>query len=239
MRPLVAVTGRHLEPGRVTGWTGAGLAIPRAYTDALTRAGAQPVGLPPTRLDDAIEYMQPFHGLVLTGGADVDPSLYGETPHERTYGVDPELDEFEIALARAAIESAIPVLAICRGAQVLNVALGGSLEQHVPDRLDSLSHSEPGTGAGGGADHDVIVLPDTRLAAALGTDHATVRSQHHQAVDRLAEGAIACAWAPDGLLEAYELEEGWVVAVQWHPETTAGDDPIQQNLFDRFVKESS
>jgi putative glutamine amidotransferase len=237
-RPLVAVTGRHLKPGRVSSWVTGAVALPRGYTDALERAGAQPVVLPPTGLeddDDGAGVLAPFAGLVLSGGADVDPSRYGQDPHSSVYGIDEVADRFEFALVDTAIDRGIPVLAICRGHQLLNVALEGTLDQHITDR-GLLVHGDPASGPGGGSEHAVSIEPGTTLATALGTTRCTVRSHHHQAVDELAPKAVATAWSDDGVIEGFELAGGWVVAVQWHPEATAGEDPIQQRLFDAFVR---
>ena len=238
-KPLIAVTGRHLKPGRISSWVAGALALPRGYTDALDRAGARPLVLPPplTPDDNAGAALEPFAGLVLTGGADVDPARYGHEPHPAAYGVDPALDAFEIALIDTALDAELPILAICRGHQVLNVALGGTLDQHITDRPGLLVHGDPAHGPGGGVDHDVTVDANTRLAGALGVTRCSVRSHHHQAVSELAPKATATAWADDGVLEGFELPHGWVVAVQWHPEATAADDPIQQRLFDAFVAE--
>ena len=234
------MTGRHLEPGRVPSWTAGALALPRGYTDALDRAGAWPVLLAPPlhEPEHAAEVLAlaPFTGLVLTGGADVDPARYGQEPHPSVYGTDVSLDAFEVALVDQALARDIPVLAICRGHQVLNVALGGTLDQHIGDRPSAVNHGDP-AGGPGGADHEVTIEPGTRLADALGVSRCSVRSHHHQAVGDLAPKAIATASADDGVVEAFELSEGWVVAVQWHPEVTAGDDPTQQRLFDAFVAE--
>lgn len=242
-RPLVAVTGRHLPPGRVSRWVAGAVALPRGYTDALERAGALPVVLPPTGLtddgagdSDAATVMAPFAGLVLSGGADIDPKRYGEDPHPSVYGIDHVADAFEFALVDAAMDRGIPILAICRGHQLLNVALGGTLDQHITDRPGFLVHGDPGSGPGGGVDHEVSIEPGTTLADALGTTTCTARSHHHQAVDELASKAVATAWSNDGVLEGYELTDGWVVSVQWHPEATATEDPVQQRLFDAFVR---
>jgi gamma-glutamyl-gamma-aminobutyrate hydrolase PuuD len=236
-RPLIAVTGRHLRPGRINLWTAGGVALPRGYTDALERAGANPVLVPPAAIDerDALDRIEPFAGLVLTGGGDIAPARYGQDPHPSVYGVDDELDRFEIAMTEAALEAERPILAICRGHQLLNIVLGGDLDQHINDREGVIAHGLAGSGPGGGIDHEVTITAGTRLAEALGTTRATVRSHHHQAVSTLADKAIATAWADDGILEGFELPDAWVVSVQWHPETTAGDDPVQQNLFDAFV----
>ena len=236
-RPLVAVTGRHLKPGRISSWTAGALALPRGYTDALDRAGAYPVVLPPplSDPDDAAEVLEPFAGLVLAGGADVDPARYGQDAHPSVYGMDPSLDAFEVALVDAAIAADLPVLAICRGHQLLNVALGGTLDQHITDRPGLVEHGDPAHGPGGGVDHDVTIEAGTRLAEALGATRCSVRSHHHQAVADLAPKAVATAWSDDGVNEGFELPEGWIVSVQWHPEATAADDVIQQRLFNAFV----
>jgi putative glutamine amidotransferase len=116
------------------------------------------------------------------------------------------------------------------------VALGGTLDQHITDRDGLLVHGDPASGPGSGSDHQVSIEPGTTLAAALGTTRCIVRSHHHQAVDELAPKAMTTAWSDDGVVEGFELADGWVVAVQWHPEATAGEDPIQQQLFDAFVR---
>jgi putative glutamine amidotransferase len=236
-RPLVAVAGRHLKPGRISSWKAGALALPRGYTDALERAGALPVVLPPPigDPDEAAAVLEPFDGLVLAGGADVDPTRYGQDPHPSLYGADASLDAFEVALVDAALDANLAVLAICRGHQLLNVALGGTLDQHITDRPGLLVHGDPASGPGGGVDHDVTIEPGTRLAEALGVTRCSVRSHHHQAVADLAPKAVATAWSTDGVNEGFELPDGWVVAVQWHPEATASDDAIQQQLFNAFV----
>jgi putative glutamine amidotransferase len=235
-KPLVAVTGRHLRPGRISSWTAGALALPRGYTDALDRAGARALVVPPAGPpEDVGAVLEPFAGLVLTGGADVDPARYGQDPHPSSYGVDAALDAFEIALVDTALANDLPILAICRGHQLLNVAMGGTLDQHITDRPGLLVHGDPAHGPGGGVDHDVEIEPGTRLAEALGVTRCSVRSHHHQAVADLAPKAKATAWSSDGINEGFELQDGWVVAVQWHPEVTAGDDPVQQRLFNAFV----
>src|SRR5207249_5867335 len=126
----------------------------------------------------------------------------------------------------AALAADLPMLAICRGHQLLNVALGGSLDQHITDRPGLELHGDPAAGSGGGVDHEVSVTPGTRLADALDANRCSVRSHHHQAIAELAPKAVATAWSDDGIVEGYELPDGWVVSVQWHPEATAADDPV-------------
>jgi putative glutamine amidotransferase len=233
--PLVAVTGRTLPASRIERGNNDVVSSPRGYTDALERAGACGAVLPPVPLtaEQADAWLAPFDGLLLTGGADVNPELYGQEPRPETYGVDAVLDTFELALARSALDRGVPVLAICRGMQVLNVALGGTLDQHITGRPGLVVHGHPNGGPA--VLHEVGVEPGSLLGKALGADRATCMSHHHQAVDRLAEGATPVAWSDDGLVEGFELDGGWVVAVQWHPEETADRDPVQQALFDAFV----
>jgi putative glutamine amidotransferase len=211
------------------------VAVPKPYTDALERAGACGAVLPPVPItaEQAAAWLSPFDGLVLTGGADVNPQLYGQEPQAEVYGIDAVLDRFEVELSKAALELGIPLLAICRGMQVLNVALGGTLDQHITGRPDYVAHGQPNGGAG--ALHEVSVEPGSKLAKALGAERVTGMSHHHQAVDRLADGVVPVAWTDDGVVEGFEMEDCWVVAVQWHPEETADSDPNQQSLFDAFV----
>lgn len=235
-RPLVAVPAYRLRPGRVSGWQDSAAAVPQAYLEAFHRAGVRPAILAPPELASAAEVLEPFAGLALLGGGDVDPALYGEQRRAEVYGVDLERDQLELSLARHAVAEGLPVLAICRGLQVLNVALGGSLHQHLPS-LGVRGHGEPEAG-GESAVHDILVEPETRLADALGGAGVLSGcvSIHHQAADRLAPGLIAVGGSLGGEIEALESrrDDGWVLAVQWHPERTASTDPHQQAIFDAF-----
>ena len=235
--PLVAVTGRPIPAGRIKGWARDAVGIQRAYLDAVRRSGAAPATIDPIALDSSAAgaLVAAFDAVVLTGGPDVDPSIYGEERHETVYGVDPVADGFEIAICRAAIESGVPLLAICRGIQVVNVALGGSLIQHLPSVPGLEMHGAPGV-AGREMVHDVRVEPDSLLASVLGTTTACCSCHHHQAVARLGEGVRVTAEAADGVVEGIEVEGAWVLAVQWHPEDTAGTDPVQQHLFDALAE---
>ena len=230
-RPLIAVTSRPVPPARIEGAREQVLACSRAYIDALQRAGGlEAVQLAvPISDDEAVERLARFDGLVLIGGADVDPARYGAEPHPETSGAVGDSDAFETALARAAVILGTPTLAICRGHQVLNVALGGTLVQHLPDRADVIEHRR-------GVLHDVQVDPGSRLADAIGTSRPSCYSWHHQAVDRLGPGLRVTARADDGVVEAIEHEGGaWIVGLQWHPEDTAATDPVQQRIFDAFI----
>lgn len=233
--PLIAVAGKPLRVGNVRGWREPGVGVPAAYIHALHRAGGQEAVLLPVELapDQAARRLHRFDALLLIGGGDVDPARYGEQPHSSVYGVEPERDGFEIALARAAVERKIPTLAICRGSQVLNVALGGTLTQHLEDEALP-GHGDPRTE--GPFRHPVRLQRGSRVADAMGVERADCASHHHQGLAKLGDGLAATGWADDGVVEAVEHEDGWVVGVQWHPEETSGQDPVQQALFDGLVR---
>jgi putative glutamine amidotransferase len=239
MRPLIAVTGVPIVAGGVLGWRQSAVACTTAYLDAVARAHGDPVIVPPVLLDDetAPARLSRFDGLLLVGGGDIDPALYGREREPEVAHVNPTRDEFEIPLIRAAIERAVPTLCICRGIQVLNVALGGTLHQHISERKDLSAHrTEDATD---GVIHEVRVQPGSKVMKAMGAERVHTFSHHHQAVDDLGAGLIPVGWAEDGLLEAAELESGWVIGVQWHAEATAATDPTQQGLFDALVREAS
>ncbi len=236
LRPLVLVTGRRLALGRVDRWLEPAIASPSYYVEAISRAGGVGPVFGPEPIDAvaASAMIGRFDGLLLTGGVDVDPGRYGEKRAPQTYGCDDLLDEFEICLVQAAIASGRPVLAICRGVQVLNVAFGGTLDQHITDRPGVTFHGLPN--GGGGIDVGMDVVAGSRLAEALGAAAATGRCHHHQAVDRVGDDLVISARATDGIIEALERAgDPWVVGVQWHPEDSADQDAQQQALFDRFV----
>jgi putative glutamine amidotransferase len=237
-RPVIGVSGRRFAEGK-TFKREAAVAIQAAYTDSVTRAGGIAVMLPPSGIDaeEAAVRMGALDGLVLTGGPDVDPTRYGQERHALTYGVDDAQDAFDLAMLRASIDQAKPVLAICRGLQVVNVAFGGTLHQHVPD-LDGIgSHGIPD--GGGGTDNRFKIRDGTLLAGVVGADSMSGRCHHHQAVDRVGAGLVVSARTEDGTVEGLELgdDEGgpWLVAVQWHPEETAELDADDQRLFDHLV----
>jgi putative glutamine amidotransferase len=232
--PLVALTTYHLGPGQVRDWDGA-YALPASYVDVVHRAGARTALLPPGQPSEAEELLAPFDGLLLAGGGDLEPSRYGAAAHPTQAGVDPDRDELELELARAAVRLGLPVLGICRGMQLLSVAHGGTLVQHLPDLPGLAEHRN----ATKDARHRLRVDPGSRLALALGHVEGEVRSDHHQALDRLGEGFRAVAWSPDGLVEAIERDQGWTVGVLWHPESTAHADPAQQALLRAFVAEAA
>ena len=236
MRPLIALSSRFTETA--DSWRVAATALGVTYQTAIVRAGGQPVAVPPLfgdaeALDVALDLVARVDGVCIPGGPDVDPHRYGATTvHPKTYGVRAEHDELDLALARAAVALDKPVLAICRGHQVLNVALGGTLRQHIADDV--------GTSA---ADahfrhhHDIELVAGSKAAIAMGALVAHSHCVHHQAVDTLGAGLVVTAWCDD-VIEGIELPDRWVVGVQWHPEDDADDEPAQQALFDAFVTAS-
>ncbi len=208
----------------------------RYYVEAVVRAGGCPLVLPVMAPDLAADAVGALHGLLLPGGGDVDPSLYGECAVPETGAVDVERDAWELACVRAALERDLPLLATCRGAQVLNVCLGGSLVQHVPAATGA-RHSWSKRYAD--EVHDVRVEAGSRLAAILEAAEVGTNSLHHQAVGRPGTGVRPVAWAPDGTVEGFEVEgHPEVVAVQWHPELMP-DDPAQQRLFRDLVEQAA
>ena len=168
--------------------------------------------------------------LVMVGGPDIDPARYGASRHPETEGVDARQDTFELALLQAAITDDVPVLAICRGMQALNVARGGTLVQHLPDIASAGDHRK--------VHHEVHLAPGSLVAAAIGAIDVCGHSVHHQAVDRVGEGLRITGRAADGTIEAVEFEQGWVVGIQWHPEDTAAHDAHQSALFHALVAQA-
>ncbi len=224
-RPLVGIT-TYLTRAAWGAWDMEAALIPADYVRAVERSGGAPLLVPPGA--DVEATLDVVDGLIFSGGSDLDPELYGDRAHPETNGVVRERDDFELELMRAALARDVPVLAICRGSQMLNVALGGGIEQHVPDRVGNDRHKET---SGVFAEHDVDVLPDTRLHSLLGDRH-DVKSHHHQGFGEVGTGLREAARAPDGTVEALEdPSRRFTLGVLWHPE--AGEDAA---LFNALVE---
>lgn len=232
--PVVVGITTYLERAQTGVWDVRASFLPEVYLNAVTDAGGIAVLLPPQRVDTAIvdRVLDSIDALVLSGGADVDPALYGQTPHDRTSQPRTDRDAWEHALIRGAIARNIPFLAICRGAQLLNVALGGTLHQHLPDVVGSEKY-QPAPAQFGQV--EVTVSRESRLADVLGqaAENLTVHCYHHQALDRVADGLAVTALSDDGIIEAVELSTvPFGIAVQWHPEEDAAD----RRLFHALVE---
>jgi putative glutamine amidotransferase len=230
MKPRIGITCSTMDAKEGKGV--ARLHVPEPYVRCVEAAGGLPILLPVADPSTAEDYLSLVDGLLLIGGDDVDPSLYGAAEHPDLGPVDRSRDRFEIALIKAATRDRLPTLGICRGVQVMNVALGGTLFQHVPGEIPAaLEHG------GGYADvHDVAVVAGCRLAAAVGAARLTVNSHHHQAIDRAAPGLVVTARSSDGVAEAAEAPgHPFLVGVQWHPERMGGADSTRR-LFAAFVE---
>jgi putative glutamine amidotransferase len=226
-RPVIGIC-TALEHARWTVWEREAFLLSRAYVDAVQAAGGLAFMIPPdaATASDPDATLEPLDALILAGGADVDPLAYGAQRHRCTTGTRPERDAAEIPLAVRAVERDLPVLGICRGMQLLNVALGGTLIQHLPDDVGHGDHRRH-LGSFDGADHDVRLAPGSLAAQVCGElTHAT-KSHHHQGVDQLGEGLVASGWSVlDDLVEAIEAPDAyWVLGVQWHPEVDP-DSPV-------------
>ena len=210
-----------------------------AYVTALESAGLIPLIVPPlSRASAAAVILDSVSGLVLTGGEDIDPARYGEKRHEKIRSINAARDATEIALIEEAKARGKPILAICRGIQILNVALGGTLVQDIPSQLDTkIAHDEDSPR--NSRSHDISIEPGSLIAKAVGTEHCTVNSFHHQSVKRVADGMRVTARSPDGVIEGLEsTDDWWVIAVQWHPEEmTDSPEPWDRGLFKAFAQQ--
>jgi putative glutamine amidotransferase len=239
-RPLVGVTTSEVRRAERTQPLPEGeppqheMALGMPYVRALARAGAVPIVLPPLAVEAVPALLAPLHAVCLSGGPDLDPHAYGAPPSPDLGPVEPALDLFELEVARVADAAGLPIFGICRGAQALNVARGGTLHQHLPAVTDqTIDHRQ--SAPGWEETHEVRVDPNSRLAMILGTDASWVNSFHHQAVDHLGAGLRAVAWASDGTVEGIEGdEERLVLGVQWHAETLDRGGP-HHRLFDALV----
>ncbi len=237
MRPLIALSSRFTDTADSWRVPATGLGLP--YQAAIVRAGGQPIAVAPLfggadPLDVALDVAARVDGVCIPGGPDVDPHRYGATTvHPKVFGVRAEHDALDLALVHAAIALDKPLLAICRGHQVLNVALGGTLRQHLADFIGTDRATEHYRNH-----HDIELVPGSKVAAAMGADVVHCHCVHHQSVETLGAGLVVTAWSGD-VIEGAELPDRWVVGVQWHPEDDAADDPRQQALFDAFVTAAS
>jgi len=226
-RPLVGLSAYGLTDG-------GRYHLPAEYVEAVRRAGGCAVLLPPGG-EDWREALPLLDALVLTGGGDINPDRYHGARHETIYNLDEARDASELALAGAVLDGDLPTLGICRGAQVLNIAAGGTLFEHLPDHYGAaVAHRAPPRAP---VAHAVTVDAASRLYKALGRLHFTCQSWHHQALREIPPLFRPVAWAPDGAVEAIEsADRRFLMAVQWHPELTAAADAVQQNLFDALVR---
>jgi putative glutamine amidotransferase len=228
-KPLIGITS-YVERATWGPWDAPAALVPLSYVGAVEDAGGRPVILPP--IDEGVdEILDALHGIMFSGGADIDPKLYGADRHPETSGVRPDRDRSETELMKGALDRGIPMLAICRGMQLLNVVRGGDLEQHLPEVTGDDAHKQaPGVFTR----HEVDVHPDSRLAAVLG-NRSSVASHHHQAPARLGRGLQAAARASDGTIEAVEDPAArMVIGVLWHPEESE-----DRALFEALVHEAA
>jgi gamma-glutamyl-gamma-aminobutyrate hydrolase PuuD len=228
-KPLVGIT-TYVTIAAFGPWSTSAALVPYDYVRAVEQAGGRPLLVPPS--DEAIEEtLDALDGLVFSGGSDLGPDLYGQEAHSETVEVVPERDDAELRLLRAALDRDLPLLAICRGSQVLNVARGGDLIQHLPDEVGHTGHREtPGTFS----DHAVAIEPGTRLADVLG-ERSEIKSHHHQGLGRVGAGLRVSARDDEGFVEALEdPQRRFMLGVLWHPE--AGED---QRLFEALVAEAA
>ena len=223
--PLIGVTTSEVRLAEQVEQTPQGepprreMALGMTYLKAIEAAGGLPVVMPPLELDAVEPLLDRLDGVCLSGGPDLDPDAYDDRRHPELGPVEPELDRFELALARVADARGLPILALCRGAQALNVARGGTLHQHLPDRPGTrIAHRQ--RRPGDQTTHSVDIAPGSMLARVMRRTRARVNSFHHQGVRRLGGGLRATAWAPDGVIEGIEAPaRPFVLGVQWHAET--------------------
>jgi putative glutamine amidotransferase len=229
-RPVIGISA-YSQQARWGSWDLPAVLLPRQYSDMVAAAGGLPVLLPP--VPGIAGVLARLDGLILSGGGDVEPASYGAARDPASGPANSDRDNAELELARQALDTGVPALGICRGLQVINVVLGGTLYQHLPDVVGHDGHS-PEDGKHGS--HKVSIASGSQLARLLGRTEADVPTHHHQAIDRLADGLVPTAWADDDIVEGVELayQGSFMVAVQWHPE--AGDDP---SLFDALVAVAS
>ena len=229
MKPLIGLTTYGRDEKNA-------FSLPAQYLESVRRAGGVPFLIAPdeTEFDEILPRLS---GLVLTGGGDMNPELYQGDSHETIYMIDDERDQGETEIFNRFHETGLPILGICRGMQIINVAWGGSLIAHLPDHFgESILHRAPPRVP---TPHQVKLDPDSRLSQMMEVSEAEISSWHHQALDCVAEGLKVVAHSQDGVIEAVECHQHpWLYAIQWHPELTSANDPAQQRLFDHLVRAS-
>jgi putative glutamine amidotransferase len=240
-RPLIGITASSIEQrGSAFGEV---YTLTRKYAEGVLRTGGVPVIVPYNLDEESLQVLfERLDGLLLSGGGDIDPATYGEPAHPATNEIEVDRDRVELALARGGVEKGKPFLAICRGIQVLNVALGGTLIQDIPSEVpDALEHSfERGIVERGYHAHPVKIAADSRLAQVMQTESAQANSWHHQAIKQAASTLQVTAYAPDGVIEAVEVPgRRFAIGVQWHPEWLFEDQPEQRRLFEGLVAAST
>ena len=237
-RPVIGITSGGRSEGYIKSpYYPAYFSVPAPYVDAVLRAGGIPLVIP-AALQDWQDVYPLLDGAVITGGTDIDPAEYGgDRDHPHLRAPDTERDGSELSLMRRILdEGAMPTLCICRGLQTLNVAAGGSLHEHIPELHDTDIHR---SSVGLWEMQDLQIAPDSLLARVMGTERVRTASAHHQAAKRLGDGLRVVCRADDGIIEALEMPtHAWLLAVQWHPEVTAADDPTQQALFDALIEQA-
>jgi len=207
--------------------------LPALYADSVRRAGGTPLLIPPGSTDQE-NILAVLSGVVLSGGGDIDPKHYQGAQHDSIYGVNAERDASEIEFVRLILKFGLPTLAICRGMQVINTALGGTLVEDIPSEIGTktIHRSSPRNPI----EHEIVITPDSQLFSMLNTNKMVVASWHHQVIRKLVKGFKVAATALDGTIEAIESQSyPNLIAIQWHPELTAAQDPLQQKLFYELV----
>ncbi len=229
--PVIGITVGYREDDRPT------CSLPVTYVDSVVLAGGLPLLLPPVKDDRVIDkLLERVSGVLFTGGPDVDPAAYGQEPHPKTQPLHPRRSNFELALVRLAVGRGLPVMGICLGCQMINVALRGSLHQHLPDHVTSpLPHSPDE--AGKRTYHRVTIDPDSRLAGIVGATELEANSSHHQSIRSVSPELRAVAWSEDGVIEGAEaVDDRFILAIQWHPENLAAERAQHLALFRALVE---
>lgn len=232
VRPMIGLLCAHEQEKRDR-WF-----VATAYIEAIIQAGGIPILIPYQPKEQIVQILQGLDGLVLPGGDDIDPARYGEDPLIQCGAIDPLWDDLDLWAAGFALERNMPILAICRGCQVLNVALGGSLVQDIPTQIKgSIKHAQEAPRWY--ASHDISVQASSLLGSIWGQDPAKVNSYHHQSIGKVGKGLRIVASAPDGVIEAVEsTEHRFVLGVQWHPELMTEHYPVAKRIFAHFIQAS-